>query len=178
VSPGSVSKRPLFEGRHYTGFDLYRDANTDVVGDAHRLSSYFDGRFDAIFSLSVLEHLAYPWIFAYEVNKSLKVGGFTFHATHFHWPEHEAPADYFRFSDWGLESLFGPMFGFRVIKSGVFAPAYMDLYDNTKHEGMKDAHCWGGSAILAVKETTPPFFLDSNAVDSFFERIYPKHEST
>jgi hypothetical protein len=68
VSPGSASKRPLFpDSKSYTGFDYYPDSNTDVVGDAHKLSQYFGNqKFDAIFSISVFEHLAMPWIAARE----------------------------------------------------------------------------------------------------------------
>ncbi|MFM6205549.1 methyltransferase domain-containing protein, partial [Planktothrix sp.] len=70
VSPGSVSQRGFFQGaKSYTGFDYYPDSNTNVVGDAHKLSQYFNNqRFDAIFSLSVFEHLAMPWIVAREIS--------------------------------------------------------------------------------------------------------------
>lgn len=96
VSPGSRSKRELFpEAASYIGFDYYPDDNTDVVGDAHRLSQYFKHhRFDAIFSLSVFEHLAMPWVVAMEINKLLEIGGITFHGTHFAWPLHEKPWDF------------------------------------------------------------------------------------
>lgn len=113
VVPGSVSKRSLFPGAaSYTGFDLYEDANTDMVGDAHRLSSYFSDRFDAVFSLAVLEHLAMPWLVAVEINNVLKLGGITCHQTHFAFPLHEQPADYWRFSDQGLRAIFSPLAGF------------------------------------------------------------------
>jgi hypothetical protein len=37
VSPGSCSKRSMFPGANsYTGFDIYPDSNTDIVGDAHK----------------------------------------------------------------------------------------------------------------------------------------------
>src|SRR5271168_1555390 len=36
--------RPYFSRAEYVGFDFYEDANVDVVGDAHRLSSYFSPR--------------------------------------------------------------------------------------------------------------------------------------
>lgn len=155
VSPGSKSKRELFPNNQYIGFDLYKDENTDIVGDAHKLFQYLSEPVDAIFSLSVLEHLVAPWIFAFQVNRSLKMDGVSFHATHFHWPEHEAPADFYRFSDYGLAALFCPLFGFEVIYTSVFAPAYMDLIDNVNHLGMKEAQCWGGSAILAKKVSSP-----------------------
>jgi hypothetical protein len=84
VGSGSESKRSLFPGASsYIGFDYYPDSNTDVVGDAHRLSQYFENQlFDAIFSQSVFEHLAMPWVVSMEINKLLKVGGLTCHSTH------------------------------------------------------------------------------------------------
>lgn len=113
VVPGSSSKRALFPyAQSFTGFDLYPDDNTDVVGDAHRLASYFDRRFDAVFSLAVLEHLPMPWVVAMEINKVLNEGGLTFHQTHFAFPLHEQPADYWRFTDRGLRALFSPSIGF------------------------------------------------------------------
>ncbi len=133
VVPGSSSRRPLFaQAASYTGFDLYGDDNTDVIGDAHRLSSYFPAqRFDAIFSLSVLEHLAMPWVVAAEINKILRPGGVTFHLTHFTFPLHEQPADYWRFTDAGLRSLFSPVVGFADVETEFLTPASLHPHDRT-----------------------------------------------
>jgi hypothetical protein len=126
VVPGSMSKRSLFPGAaSYTGFDLYEHANTDVVGDAHRLSSYFGEGFDAVFSLAVFEHLAMPWVVAVEINKVLKLGGITCHQTHFAFPLHEQPADYWRFSDQGLRSIFSPFAGYSDVECQFSDPVFL-----------------------------------------------------
>jgi 2-polyprenyl-3-methyl-5-hydroxy-6-metoxy-1,4-benzoquinol methylase len=125
VSPGSVSKRSHFSPQvKYTGFDYYKDGNTDVTGDAHRLSSCFPPgtRFDAIFSLAVLEHIAMPWVVAIEISKLLPVGGITYHATPFAWPLHETPWDFWRYSHEGLRMLFSPALGFEVLELGLNGP--------------------------------------------------------
>ena len=74
-APETLLEVPL--GRHspaasYVGFDFYPGENVDVVGDAHKLSSYFghDEKFDLIFSSAVFEHLHMPWIVAQEIQKS------------------------------------------------------------------------------------------------------------
>lgn len=87
------------------------------------LSSTF-GRasFDAIFSHAVIEHLAAPWIVAAELNRTLGVGGITAHTTHQTWCLHEAPNDFWRFSDQALRFLFGNAFGFEVIEVGMASP--------------------------------------------------------
>jgi hypothetical protein len=154
VSPGSSSKRVFFPGaRSYTGFDYYPDANTDVVGDAHKLAQYFGAqRFDAIFSLSVFEHLAMPWVVAMEINKLLEVGGLTYHASHFAWPLHEAPWDFWRFSDEGLKVLFSPALGFEVVKAGLFSPMRLYLDQVVPAQEMMPFYpAFGGVAILARK---------------------------
>ncbi|HSI62870.1 MAG TPA: methyltransferase domain-containing protein, partial [Candidatus Saccharimonadia bacterium] len=105
VSPGSASKRSLFAPQvKFTGFDYYKDDNTDVAGDAHQLSSYFPQgtKFDAVFSVAVLEHIAMPWVVAMEISKLLAVGGIAYHATPFAWPLHETPWDFWRYSHEGL----------------------------------------------------------------------------
>ncbi len=155
VSPGSSSKRALFPGAaSYTGFDYYPDNNTDVVGDAHKLSQYFtdNQRFDGIFSISVFEHLAMPWVVAMEINKLLEIGGYTFHATHFAWPLHEIPWDFWRFSDEGLKVLFSPPLGFEVVKAGLFAPLRMHIDTvGPGQEELPNHPGFGGVAILAKK---------------------------
>ena len=46
----------------YVGFDIHPGAGVDVVGDAHKLSTYFPlNSFDAVFAFSVFEHLVFPW---------------------------------------------------------------------------------------------------------------------
>lgn len=154
VSPGTTSKRSLFsDGASYTGFDYYSDANTDVVGDAHKLSQYFSGqKFDAIFSTSVFEHLAMPWVVAMEINKLLAVGGITFHSTHFAWPLHERPWDFWRFSDEGLKVLFSQAVGFEVIRSELYVPLRMHLDTMIQgQETLTTQPAFGGVAILAKK---------------------------
>lgn len=154
VSPGSSSKRAFFPGASsYTGFDYYPDSNTDVVGDAHKLSQYFDNQlFDAIFSQSVFEHLAMPWVVAMEINKLLKVGGITCHSTHNAWPAHERPWDFWRFSEDGLKVLFSQPLGFQTLKAGLFEPLRMHLDNVTHpHHGLEMIPGFGGVAILATK---------------------------
>lgn len=154
VSPGSRSKRELFpQAASYTGFDYYPDANTDVVGDAHRLSSYFEHQqFDAIFSISVFEHLAMPWLVAMEINRLLKMGGISFHATHFSWPLHEKPWDFWRFSDEGLKVLFSPPMGFQTLQAGFNEPLRMHFDDLVEgQEKFPRSAGFGGVSILSQK---------------------------
>jgi hypothetical protein len=154
VSPGSESKRTLFpRARSYVGFDYYGDANTDVVGDAHRLTEYVGtGQFDAIFSLSVFEHLAMPWVVAMEINKALALGGFSFHSSHFAWPEHDMPWDFWRYSDEGLKVLFSSALGFKTRGVGMYAPLRLHADAVLPGEEMFPLHvAYGGAAILSEK---------------------------
>lgn len=116
--------RDRFAKANYTGFDFYAGQNVDVVGDAHKLSSYFDSgrKFDLIFSSAVFEHLYMPWIVAEEVQKLLKVGGSVFVETHFSFQAHERPWNFFQFSDVGLRALFNQALGFELIDSGMSNP--------------------------------------------------------
>lgn len=98
--------RSRFSNADYIGLDFYAGENVDVVGDAHKLSSYFkkEEKFDLIFSSVVFEHLHMPWIAAMEIQKMLNVGGFVFIETHFSFSSHERPWHFFQFSDMGLRS--------------------------------------------------------------------------
>ena len=154
VGSSSKSKRSLFSGdSSYTGFDYYPDSNTDVVGDAHRLSQYFEKQlFDAIFSQSVFEHLAMPWVVSMEINKLLKVGGITCHSTHNAWSMPERPWDFWRFSDDALKVLFSPPLGFETIKTGFFEPLRMHIDNvNHVHKGLEMLPSFGGVITLAKK---------------------------
>lgn len=116
--------REHFSKADYVGFDYYPGRNVDVVGDAHRLSSYFDPqeRFDLIYSSACFEHFAMPWVVATEIAKLLKVGGEVFIETHFSFSSHERPWHFFHFSDMALRALFSEALGFECIEAGLSNP--------------------------------------------------------
>ena len=110
--------REKFHYASYTGFDYYKGENVDVVGDAHKLSSYFHDEFDLIFSSAVFEHLAMPWRASIEIIKLLKKGGYVFIETHYSFSSHERPWHFFQFSENALDVLFPNKFGMQCIKKG------------------------------------------------------------
>jgi len=120
---GTSAARERFSNAEYVGFDYYSGPNVDVVGDAHKLSHYFNGqKFDLIYSSAVLEHCAMPWLVAEEIAKLLKVGRIIFIETHFSFSSHERPWHFFQFSDMALRALFSPALGFECIEAGVSNP--------------------------------------------------------
>jgi len=156
VGDASHSLRNILHGaKIYKGFDLYKDENTDIVGEVHQLSKYLKGEtFDAIFSMVVFEHLAMPWVVALEINKCLNIHGITYHQTHFSWPLHEIPWDFWRFSHYGLKVLFSPPLGFEIIGAGVSQPASIHLQDTVSdQEYLPFLTGYAASAILARKNS-------------------------
>lgn len=121
---GSSNARKNFSKAQYIGFDFYPGNNVDVVGDAHKLSTYFkeEDKFDIIYSSACFEHFAMPWVIATEIAKLLKVGGLVFIETHFSFAAHERPWNFFQFSDMGLRALFPPALGFECIEAGMSNP--------------------------------------------------------
>ena len=121
---GPSNARNEFAPAEYVGFDYYPGANVDVVGDVHKLSSYFDGeeKFDIIYSSACFEHFAMPWIVAIEIAKLLKVGGLVFIETHFSFSSHERPWHFFQFSDIALRVLFCEALGFECVEAGLSNP--------------------------------------------------------
>jgi len=59
---GESNARKEFSKAEYVGFDYYPGTNVDVVGDVHKLSSYFDekDKFDIITQALVLNILRCP----------------------------------------------------------------------------------------------------------------------
>ena len=121
---GESNARTKFSNAEYIGFDFYPGKNVDVVGDVHKLSSYFgEGEsFDVIYSSACFEHFAMPWIVATEIAKVLKVGGIVFVETHFSYSSHERPWHFFQFSDMALRTLFSRALGFECIEAGLSNP--------------------------------------------------------
>jgi hypothetical protein len=154
VSPGGASNRSLFP--RFTGIDIHPAPNVDAVVDAHAISRTLGcGTFEGIFSLAVLEHLSMPWLVAREVNLSLAPGGLTYNLAPHTWPAHEMPNDFWRFSETGLATLFGPASGFEVIDSGLFGRVFVhpDCRD-VEHRPMPLIPSYGASWVLSRKTRT------------------------
>jgi SAM-dependent methyltransferase len=66
---------------------------------------FADASFDAVFLLEVLEHVATPDLAISEIYRVLAPGGVLVLSTPFLFEIHEAPHDYFRFTEHGLRLL-------------------------------------------------------------------------
>ena len=164
VTSPSVARKK-FNKAEYTGFDYYPAPNVDVVGDAHKLSQYFDEQFDVIFSCAVFEHLAMPWLVSGEIAKLLKTGGLVYIQTHFSFSSHERPWHFFQFSDMGLKVLFSPALGFECIEAGMSNPIVGRFSsfaeDYLKFNPVKGLYCH--SEYLGKKVRDVPDFSWENA---------------
>jgi len=113
-----ITRQDVFPHRDkYVGFDIHPGDGVDVVGDCHRLSSYLPaGEFDLVYTVSVFEHLMFPWKVVLELNKVMKPGGYIFVSTHPAWPTHELPWDFFRYMAGGFQALFNEFTGFELVE--------------------------------------------------------------
>ena len=139
-----INRRGLFPATcDYTGFDILAGENVNVTGDAHALSRVLPANhFDFVFSVSVWEHLAMPWLVSLELNKVMKVGGVAMINTHQSWPVHEEPWDYFRFSDYSWDALFNAATGFAIVARGMGSRCVMgpSLFSPALHDNRVDWH--------------------------------------
>ena len=112
-----ITRRNLFPNCvDYVGFDILAGEGVDTVGDVHKLSESFPPeRFDFVYSVSVFEHLLFPWKAVLEINKVIKTGGYVFLSTHPVWPAHELPWDFWRFPRNGFHALFNKFTGFEIV---------------------------------------------------------------
>ena len=119
---GPSKLRRMIKNAEYVGFDYYDGKNVDITGDVHYLSSYFDNKFDVIYSTASFEHFAMPWLISEQISNILKIGGQVVIETHFSYRAHERPWNFFQFSDLGLQVLFNREMGFRCIDAGMSSP--------------------------------------------------------
>ncbi len=151
----------------YTGIDIIDGPNVDVVGDAHSLGRHFQqNTFDAVYSMSVFEHLAMPWKVAVEINKILKPSGVMLHTSHQSWPIHEAPCDYWRYSENTWKSIFNSKTGFEIIDSKMGEPAKLQPdYDHPGLGNLTQAPCYLASAVICKKTTETTLDWDMELSD-------------
>jgi len=171
VTCASDMRRRFAEaGAEYTGFDFYPGANVDVVGDAHRLSSYFEAspRFDLIYSSACFEHFAMPWIVATEIAKILSVGGHLFVETHFSFSSHERPWHFFHYTDMALRVLFSEALGFECLEAGFSNPLACrfsaDADEYLRHSPLRGMYCHVDFLARKVRDV-PDFRWETLSLD-------------
>ena len=172
--------KSYFPEAEYVGFDYYPGKNVDVVGDAHKLSTYFnkDEKFDVIFTSAVFEHFAMPWLVAMEIAKLLKVGGMLYVETHFSYSSHERPWHFFQYSDMALRVLFSPALGFECIEAGMSNPMvgrFSSLADNyLKNRPISGLYCHSNFLGKKIKNVDNFAWVNVNINEVVGDTKYPE----
>ncbi len=169
-----------FNKAEYVGFDYYAGKNVDIVGDVHKLSSYFEEgeQFDIVYSSACFEHFAMPWVVASEIAKVLKVGGIVFVETHFSYSSHERPWHFFQFSDMALKVLFSKALGFECIEAGMSNPMvgrFSSLADEyLKNKPITGLYCHSEYLGKKVRDIDNFDWQQINLEDVVPKTTYPK----
>jgi len=159
----------------YTGLDIMDGPNVDIIGDAHELPQELaDGSFNLVFSIAVFEHLAMPWKAALSINRVLAEGGLVFVGTHQTFPVHEAPWDFWRYSDRAWYSLFNAATGFEIVGTAMGQPADIVPHATLASvSGIDDQPAFLASSVLARKIGTPSVRWDVALADLDDSGFYP-----
>lgn len=146
--------------------------STDVLGVAERLP-FKDDSFDAVLSLSVLEHVKDPFQAARELMRVLKPGGELMCVAPFLQPLHGYPHHYYNMTAQGLRSLFEPLADVRVEVYGALRPLwslhwllgrYLAGLPHDQREGFSALSVAELLAPLSTQETRPYVLsLDADA---------------
>lgn len=97
----------------------------DIIGSIYEIP-FGENTFDSIVSTQVFEHLAHPYEAARELHRVLKPGGYGIISAP-QWNElHEEPDDYFRYTKYGLESIFADA-SFTIVKTSQVGGYYSTL---------------------------------------------------
>lgn len=118
VGCGNKPYQGLFSDKvsSYIGCDVVQsDLNkVDVICEATKLD-FADERFDTVFSTQVIEHVQDPFMMLKEIHRVMKMDGNLIVSAPFSWELHEEPYDFFRYSKYGLKSMFESA-GFSVVE--------------------------------------------------------------
>jgi len=92
-------------GARVTEVDIDPARKPDIVADVCDMNMFADESVDVIFMVEVLEHVKTPQLALDEMHRVLKPGGRLFLSTPFILPIHDAPYDFYRYTQFGLAHL-------------------------------------------------------------------------
>jgi len=114
----SYKKYFLQTAKQYIGVDwseTQHHSHADVISDLNKKVDLKSDSADTVVSFAVLEHLSEPQVFLNEAFRVLKKEGNMVLQVPWQWHEHEAPHDFYRYSQFGLKHLLSKS-GFTEIK--------------------------------------------------------------
>ncbi len=107
---GECRYAPVFTGHRYVGLDnsvgdpSWDYSQLDTIGDLEQIPLH-SAAFDAVISVVVLEHTREPSRVVAEMARVTRVGGKLFLVVPNQWEVHQAPNDFFRFTEHGVAHL-------------------------------------------------------------------------
>ncbi|MCZ6674480.1 MAG: hypothetical protein O7C75_16255 [Verrucomicrobia bacterium] len=168
--------RDRIPGRHqFVGVDLMEGTNVDVVADAHSLSLQIEhNSIDAVFGVSVFEHLAMPWKVAIELNTIMRMGARGMFVTHQAWPLHDDPFDFWRYSKDSWHAIFNRSSGFKIIEAAIGDRAQIFAELQTQDTFFpSDCFCYLVSSVLIEKTSDTELSWDV-PLDEIYQGEYPE----
>lgn len=122
--------RPIAEyyGWRYTGLDVCKGPNVDIVSpDLYRFP-VDDNAYDIVISGSTMEHVQAIWLWVPELVRVLRPGGMLAIITHTSWEYHCFPVDCYRILPDGMKYLFD--------MTGKLERYKIDMYNDTDISGV------------------------------------------
>lgn len=157
VGCGSAPWKALWTpyAKEYVGVDLKSAPTVDIVAPAENIPVP-DATFDAVFSVSVLEHVRGLNQAVAEIFRILKPGGTAIIGVPFIWPIHGSPHDYWRWTPHGLAQLFSEFSSCEVRQMGGWLTNYL-LVQNVFWRDLQER-------CLPLRALWTPFILINNIV--------------
>lgn len=141
------------------GDDAINYDHLDIKGDLTSIPLQ-DESLDVIICIQVLEHVKLPWIVLAEFHRILKPGGSLFLTCPQGEPIHQAPYDFFRYTIYGLNSLFTSQ-GFSPVwfkpQKGDFKKMSDDMR-KTANKMIAANHKWKGYLLKIIARFLMAFF--------------------
>lgn len=153
-------------GYKYIGIDYYGSKSAAILADGHALP-FKSNSIDLVISISVMEHVQFPWVMAQEVARVLKPGGRFIGTLSFIEPFHEV--SYYHMSHFGVLNTL-QIGGFTKIK--VLSP-------NKGWEGFDAVsimHYFSSLPWWLIKAITYPYMLLHKMWWKYAELTHRQHE--